>query len=327
MLHLKLALICYLIFALLPQCLCEALQIANPPPPDPKRIRLYGPTGVPLESDIQQGIAPNCFLEATLAAIARVDTKTIEKILHDNGDGTVNATFFDVNFNQVPQTVKKKDSAHRISSHDSTSCWVAVLQDTYKKYLKAENSRYDVHNGKGGTASGVIQAIYGESAMVEDCMFISEIAAKANLQPTMLATTNLTNTTGHLIPDHVYTVHSGSESYVVLRNPWGIVNVNWWGSPAAGSKDIEDLGDGVFRIPISAVMPQCDNLQYLSRFQQRLLFPRALHRRPPNRLVVGGLITGVLSILLAGLLVAAWKFRIRFQGYWMVIFGRRATKG
>ena len=73
---------------------CETPQIANPPPPNPKDIPLYGLSGQPLESDIQQGLTPDCFLEATLAAIARLDPQAITTMLRDQGDGTVDATFY-----------------------------------------------------------------------------------------------------------------------------------------------------------------------------------------------------------------------------------------
>lgn len=310
-----------LLFSWISKAGCETPQIANPPPPDPKDIPLYGPGGQPLESDIQQGPTPDCFLEAPLAAIARVDPHTITGMLRDQGDGIVNVSFYQEAGDRVFMTAKKKDFSHRLWSHDSVSCWVAVLQDTYQKLLDSQGSDEGVYK-HGGWAANVFQAIYGHPAAIINCTdisttAISTTAGNAQSKPMVLETTD---SPGELVSSHVYTVHQANESHLTLRNPWGVVNENGAGIPTNGGKDIHNLGGGVFEIPISTVVPQCSQLAYvdLPNAPKRLLrrAARSAQPRPPNVLIPIGVCLGVLVIVATVSAVAfgAWLRRRHREG-------------
>ena len=300
------------------KAVCETPQIANPPPPDAETIPLYGPNGQPRESDIQQGATPDCFLEAPLAAIARLDPQTITSMLDDQGDGTVNATFYRKPGDRVDMTTKKKDFSDRLLSHDSVSCWVAVLQETYQKFLDLQRSDDDVYKN-GGWPDDVFEAVYGRSAVVTGCGNISSVGADADSQPMVLFTSN---SSGELVPSHVYTVHRANQSHITLRNPWAVVNENGWGVTTNGGKDIHSLGDGVFEVPISSVVPQC----YAMVFTELLHAQNSLVRRVnstapsrrPNTLIIISMSLGIVAIV--GM-VSAIAFGLRFGRR------RRQTKG
>ena len=204
-------------------------------------------------------------------------------------------------------STKKKDFSDRLLSHDSVSCWVAASQETYQKLLKIENSDEGVYK-HGGWPANVFQAVYGRLATVAPCNNISSTADNAQSKPMVLATTNAS---GELVSSHVYTVHSANESYITLRNPWSVVNENDWGIPTNGGKDIHNLGDGVFEIPISTAALQCYALVYLdlptakSRVVRHVA--RSTQLRQPNALILIGLSLGVLLIVAT---VSAMAFRM-----------------
>ena len=237
---------------IIPKSLCEIPQIANPPPSDPKDIPLYGVEGLPLETDVRQHITPDCFLEASLGAIVRINSRTITDTLQDNGDGTVDVLYYDLNSTQVSKTAQKKDFKDKLLTQDSMSCWVAVFQDTYQQLLTDQSSPDNVYNDYGGAASSFLEAIYGRSASLGNCDSIFRVGVNAGSNPTTLVTNDLE---GPLVTNHAYTIHVANVSHITLRNPWG--------HTIAGGEDTEDLGNGTFRIAIASAQLQCAQLQYL----------------------------------------------------------------
>jgi hypothetical protein len=218
-------------------------------------------------------------------------------MLRDQGDGIVNVTFNQEAGDRVFMTAKKKDFSDRLLSHDSVSCWVAVLQETYQKLLDSQSSDEGVYKN-GGWPANVFQAIYGHPAAITGCNDISTTAGKAQSKPMVLVTTD---SPGELVSSHVYTVHHANETHLTLRNPWSVVNENGWGIPTNGGKDIHNLGDGVFEIPISTVVPQCYQLAYLDlpNAPKSLLrrAARSAQSRRPNVLILIGVCLGVLLIV------------------------------
>jgi hypothetical protein len=45
--------------------------------------------------DVHQTLTADCWLEATLVAIVRIDPTVIKELLRDNGDGTVTVFLYD----------------------------------------------------------------------------------------------------------------------------------------------------------------------------------------------------------------------------------------
>lgn len=66
-------------------------------------------------SDVDQGMVGDCYLHASMAAIARVNPQALADLIRDNGDGTYNVTLhFDVDGDWTPWAV-----AHTITVDDS----------------------------------------------------------------------------------------------------------------------------------------------------------------------------------------------------------------
>jgi len=307
--------LCFLIW--LSSALCETPQIANPPPPATSKIPLYGPSGQPQENDIQQGSTPDCFLEAALAAIVRLDPDTLTGLLLDNSDGTVNVSFYNNQSEMTKITVTKKDFEDRLRTDDSTSGWVAVLQDAYQKLLKAEGLPDNVHNGAGGSPFSVFKVIYGPAKSVSwaDCSQMSSVGQRATSSPMTL---NTNASSGELVKGHSYTVHSANESHIVLRNPWGVVNENDWGTATNGGADIKSLGNGTFIIPISSASKQCVDLEYVDIVNEATDKTRAIRRSPlrQTRPTVSGLVVIViLSVSLVSMALFCGFYKRKHRGW------------
>jgi len=60
-----------------------------PQPDDPTNNGLYGPGGIPLISDVQQHATPDCWLSATLAAIAYANYPALQRLMTPSKDGSV----------------------------------------------------------------------------------------------------------------------------------------------------------------------------------------------------------------------------------------------
>jgi hypothetical protein len=90
----------------------EANPILDRPPMDmvPGRLRnpLFVKDGSDVHevdmNDVDQGGIGNCYVMASIAAVARQDPERIKNMVHDNGDGTYTVTFKE-GWKDVPITV------------------------------------------------------------------------------------------------------------------------------------------------------------------------------------------------------------------------------
>ncbi|KAH8800736.1 hypothetical protein F5884DRAFT_757583 [Xylogone sp. PMI_703] len=229
--------------------------------PDIKNIPLYGVDGQPHEFDVHQLLTPDCWLEATLAAIVRVDPSRITQILHDNGDGTVTVSLYDpltlIAITPPPQ-VKKKSFEQTIQDKDSQTIWVQVIQDALSPFVNGT-----VFNGKGQNPVLALSAIYGQPAIDSICDQLSNLAEKATAYPIILSTQD--NIKGPLVEDHAYTVENivqvDGSAGVTMRNPWGMVNEDAWGIET--SKGVKNRGHGEFDIANEKVLVQCAGIEHL----------------------------------------------------------------
>lgn len=240
--------------------LSEAIEM--PVIPVQKDIPLYGPSGQPEENEIQQGMTPDCFLEASVAAIIRTDIKTITGMLGQPGDHhKINVTLHNPNGDEQKFEADLKNFNDRFVTKDSKCSWLAVIEDGYSQLLDSTGSPDVIHNGKGSWPELVLKAIYGPKVNVVtvDCTYIQSIGEKATSKPATFCTKH---EDGQLIGGHAYTIHSANSTHLTLRNPWGIVNKNDWDKQVTGGKDVRDLGNGVLEIPISVAQEQCVALTY-----------------------------------------------------------------
>jgi len=186
---------------------------------------LYGPSGGPQESDVQQGATPDCFLEAVIGAIVRLDPNTISNILHDNHDSnqSVNVTLYDSGMQSVQLRVDKKNDTARSATQDSSACWVAVLQDAYSLLMMEENSPDDVHDGQGGCPTDVFETVYGATSKIQPkqqgvphCV-LGDFGPNAATVPTVMWTWPSSDV---LPGNHAFTVHSANDTYITHYLVW-----------------------------------------------------------------------------------------------------------
>jgi hypothetical protein len=228
-------------------------------------ISLYGSNGQPGLFDVVQRLTPDCWLEATLAAVVRVNPDKITQMLHDNGDGTVTVHLFDPSslaaVNPPPRVLKKTPVAV-LEYDNANTVWVQVIQDALNPLVNGT-----VFNGHGGYATQALSAIYGEAAVFTACDQLLNLASRATVNPLIFCTNDAT---GPLVNGHSYTLEgitqtSGSTG-VIMRNPWGIVNENVWGIET--SDGVQNLGHGQFVITNEKAQPQCDAIAHLQSMQK-----------------------------------------------------------
>jgi hypothetical protein len=204
--------------------LVGALARAGVAPPhqlSASQIPLYGLGGEPNEFDVNQALTPDCWLEATLAAVVRINSKTITQMLHDNGDGTVTVSLYDpltllaVN---PPSKVKKLQFSQMQQADTSTTTWVQVIQDALNPLVNGS-----IFNGRGNLPQLALSAIYGEAGVYSTCDQLLSLASRAAASPMIFVTD--AKKAGPLVQDHAYTLENTIEldsgTGVRMRNPWG----------------------------------------------------------------------------------------------------------
>ncbi|MBN2084511.1 MAG: hypothetical protein JW748_04750 [Anaerolineales bacterium] len=100
------------------------------------------------ESDIHQGNIGDCFFMSSIGAIALQHPEIIEKMIHDNGDGTYTVTFYDKNCPHWPfgpctytphEVVVEGNFPNDLSDPDdrvggSQESWTMILEKAYLKW-------------------------------------------------------------------------------------------------------------------------------------------------------------------------------------------------
>lgn len=237
------------IFTRVDETVAEALRTGGPPPPAQVSPEftwddedLYA--GDPKGSDVNQDGIGDCYLVATMSAIANADPQWIkDRISYDPQRGTFGVTMWDgTEWRHITVTQSDVDAniaAHGASGVDvpggvnpSAPLWPAVLESAYAK-MKAPGQ------GIAGIESGVtppaLEALTGNNGewiipatewMTPSQNIDTQITEALNgNQPVMLSTSVLTGNVTGLSAQHVYSVEgisgTGSDATVTLRNPWG----------------------------------------------------------------------------------------------------------
>jgi len=125
-----------------------------------------GYKGIHLD-DIHQGSLGDCYLIAGMGAIANTDPELIEKMIHDNGDGTYTVTFHvteEINGEFIPTgkteqitvdgTFPTKDGKRFAYGHsnDEGELWPAIVEKAYAKWKGGEGDYEDIVGGFSGKA-------------------------------------------------------------------------------------------------------------------------------------------------------------------------------
>jgi hypothetical protein len=234
--------------------------------PDPKEIPLYGVSGRPRYQDVQQVITLDCWLEAPLSSIARVDPIRIMDMLKDNGDGTVEVDLYDQQAHPKSMKATKRGfSGNKLHNNSVSSTWIAVIQDAINDLFRDEKVGNEAVHKNGGYANWALNAIYGRSAKWAYCndtnINLNVVLQGGDSSPVLMSTHDETDR-HPLIESHVYSVWGmKGNNVVILRNPWGPIGGNIWGftNKVEGATD---LGEGIYEITLENFLRGCETITY-----------------------------------------------------------------
>lgn len=213
----------------------------------PTRTELFGATGAPRSEDVAQGGAGDCYLLASLAAVAQQRPEVIEKMVRENDDGTVTVRVRDRKITLTPDVTDTYASDERAS-------WVPLVEKAYAVvgYTDSQlpstvervgrsifsGSDYDRQGyeglGSGGYGDQSLAAITGSethSAGVGDGFdHIRELVAGG--KPVVVSSQGSpADEAGEdgVVSGHLYAVRAvvgeGPDARLELYNPWGTAHL------------------------------------------------------------------------------------------------------
>jgi hypothetical protein len=226
----------------------------------------------PRPEDVQQGSIGDCYFDAALAAVAKVDPQAIKNAITDNGDGTYTVRFFQDGqpvFVQVDNELyydKNSGTEKYGKSTNPNEMWVSIME---KAYAKLKGGYENI--GNGGSPGAVMTAITGKDSWYTSSNTDSnqlwgliDWAVKNNRPITAETPSAAEGKEGKKYDEngiaswHCYTIvgtqeDANGQKYVVLRNPWayGEAKNTGYETDVDGDHDgMLDGNDGTFRITI-----------------------------------------------------------------------------
>jgi hypothetical protein len=216
---------------------------------------LYGPNGIQA-SDVKQGRIADCFLAASLGAVASAQPDAIKRAIKDNKDGTYTVRFFTIDWNGEKRAFKETvdadlpwdamndapayaKSTEQVAGKQHMELWPSILEKAYAQW----KGTYD-DIGHGGSSGDVMEALTGvrssqtstTGADDNDALWEKMKRASAAKRP-MTAGSGDKDDAKYKDPKagvygwHAYTVLGVDEKpgkagekperSVKLRNPWG----------------------------------------------------------------------------------------------------------
>ncbi|MGV0624330.1 DUF4226 domain-containing protein [Mycolicibacter minnesotensis] len=198
----------------------------------------------PTAADVKQDSVGDCYLVATMGAIANADPQWIKDRVHYDGQtGNFDVTLWDghewkhleVTQADIDTDIKRNGASWLDNGRPDAALWPAVIESAYAK-LKypgvdlADALGNDGGIGQGGHAKDAMEALTGNRGTVINPANVwltnqhidQEISgALAGHQPVTISTTP---DGAPLTQSHVYVVEgisgTGSDAMVTLRNPW-----------------------------------------------------------------------------------------------------------
>lgn len=196
----------------------------------------------PTAADVHQDTIGDCYLDATMGAIANANPQWIKDRIHyDDKTGNFDVTLWDghqwkhipVTQDDIDTNIQHQGASWLDNGQPNAALWPTVLESAYAK-LKAPGDNLghalDTVIGKGGYPQDAMEALTGnrgtninpENVWFTNQHIDQEIAsALANHQPVTISTTPNGVPLEH---SHVYVVEgisgTGSDAQVTLRNPW-----------------------------------------------------------------------------------------------------------
>ncbi len=198
----------------------------------------------PTAADVHQDMIGDCYLDATMGAIAKANPQWIkDRIRYDDTTGNFDVTLWDghewqhvsVTQDDINTDIANQGASWLDNGEPDAALWPTVLESAYAKFTYPSQSLADALSnqtgiGQGGYAQDAMEALTGnrgtninpENVWLTNQHLDQNIAgALANHQPVTISTTP---NGAPLEQSHVYVVESitgtGSDARVTLRNPW-----------------------------------------------------------------------------------------------------------
>ncbi|MGV3619210.1 MAG: C2 family cysteine protease [Archangium sp.] len=242
-------------------------------------VRFTGPLFIdgPKADDVRQGQIGNCYFPAAMAAIAKSNPEAITNMVKDNGDGTYTVTFKQKDWatgrsKDVPVKVDgdlyARSYGGALYGHSSNSSdakkmelWFPLVEKAYAQWKGSYNTI-----GNGGHVSDVFEDVLGVDASYQSLGYGSpdkawnQIVANVDAGKAVGAGTygedrEALYTNSGVYANHAYSIlgyeKSGTDRFVILRNPWGE------SEPAGNGPN-----DGVFKLKLEDFTKLYQSLYY-----------------------------------------------------------------
>ncbi len=213
--------------------------------------------------DVEQGDIANCYLPATLAAVAAMDPARINRMIRKIGDDTYAVTLYaNIGGFRVPMPIIVDGDLYTAGSAPAygraptgadaradMELWPALIE---KAYAQLQGSYEAI--GNGGQPKSVLHAIYGRETIhrsAKDAEALWTLVTNSVDGGRAVIFETPKNAGAKEKKDGIHGWHTYSvlgyerdaktgERYIKLRNPWG-------NSEPAG----DDQDDGIFRLPLA----------------------------------------------------------------------------
>ncbi|MFD3163516.1 C2 family cysteine protease [Herpetosiphon sp. NSE202] len=238
-------------------------------------------------SDADQGQIGDCFVVASLAAIAQHNPDVIRNAIEDNGDGSYTVTFYqresnnrfnrlnnwlDNGYDQVKITVTAEfpvlaDGTHpyiyenQEMLNGKRELWPAIMEKAYGQFLSQSSDPIEMYStlNRGGNPADVLEAITGQPSVLADPKTYSmrQLAELHNSKQAIIFGTHepenpLVNQAAfvnkHLQPKHAYYVSHVDQQ----RNRVSLRNPWSWNEPPiiVNYADLDQVFNSVVTNPI-----------------------------------------------------------------------------
>lgn len=210
-------------------------------------------------NDVAQGQLGDCYFMASMMAVANVSPESIEKLIHDNGDGTYDVTLHLRNdAGQVEPTVVTVDG--RLAGGDSPiyadlgdegrEMWPAILEKAMAQYVGSYEGMTGGNIGDSIDYGGALEILTGRdeeyhstAGMTEDEVLQELHDALASGTPIRVGSREMSDDaemTAEANAQNVYGNHAYVPSAVDLENRT-VSLLNPWGQSHVENLSIEDF--------------------------------------------------------------------------------------
>jgi hypothetical protein len=213
---------------------------------------LYGSTGAPSASDINQGYLGDCYFLASLAEVATLEPSTIQSMIQSDGNGSYGVRFFingqadwvTVNC-ALPESSGIVYTNNMLFNQTTTDLWANLVEKAYAELNssgvlpRAAGNSYDLISG--GWADPITELT---NKAVTYYNVSSSVSAQNTLKQTMITALSQNNevwlgsfnaeydSNGYLTFDssHAYSVigYDSKTGNLIFRNPWGTMTGQYW---------------------------------------------------------------------------------------------------